>query len=483
MKLRNELGDGVAEAVGKSECAAGIANRGARRHGSEGDNLRDVVIAIASPDIVQDIVTAIVGEVHINIGHGNTLRIEEPFEEQVILNRIHVGDAGQVGDEATGSASSSGSYDDAFSFRPVDEVLNDQEVGGETGFLDDAEFVFHARAMLISDVCAEAFGKSRFAELSQIDFGRFVVRHIEMRELCFAEPDSDVAAIGDSSCIFNGFGNVFEERCHVFRRTKREIEMAKREAIFVGDFFVVANAQENVLQVAVFGVDIVHVVCRDERNARFSRNLDESGIGDHLILIVAMRLEFEEEIAFSKNRFIAECRIASALFAAGDDKRGHFAGNRPRERDDSFVIFQEEFLVDAGFVVESLNVRLGNDFHEILVAGLCFGEEDEIGTPTVFDRDATVHIRCHVDFRADNRLHVPFFRLDREFDRAIERGVVGESERGHAELLSAIKKRVDASGRREKAIVRVNVKVSERHAGYAIRKKKDVCDKLRVYAP
>ena len=216
MKLRDEFGDGVAEAIGEPEGAPGVADGGARRHGSESDNLRHVIVPVFPPNIAQNIVAAVVGEVHINIGHGNALRIEESLKEEVIRDRIHVGDPGQIGDETAGGASSAGSHHHAFALCPVDEVLHDQEVGRESGFFDNPEFVFHARAVLIGDVGAESFGETDFAEFAQIRFGRFVVGHVEVRELCFAELDVDIASVGDVLGIFNGFGDVFEECCHVF---------------------------------------------------------------------------------------------------------------------------------------------------------------------------------------------------------------------------------------------------------------------------
>ena len=216
MKLRDEFGDGVAEAIGEPESAPGVADRGARRHGSESNDLRHVIVPVFSPDIAQNIVAAVVGEVHIDIGHGDALRIEESLKKEMICDRVHVGNAGQIGDEAAGGASSAGSHHHTFALCPVDEVLHDQEVGRESGFFDNTEFVFHARAVLIGDVGAESLGETDLAEFAQIRFGCFVVGHVEVGELRFAELDVDIASIGDSLSVFNGFRDVFEECRHVF---------------------------------------------------------------------------------------------------------------------------------------------------------------------------------------------------------------------------------------------------------------------------
>ena len=117
------------------------------------------------------------------------------------------------------------------------------------------------------------------------------------------------------------------------------------------------------------------------------------------------------------------------------------------------MVFPQQVFVDARLVVEPLDVRCGNNLHEVLVAGLCFGEENKVGAAPVFHGDAALHICRYVYFRADNRLHVSLFCLYGKFDGAIERGVVGEGKRRHAEFLGTIKQGVDASGRREETIV------------------------------
>ena len=124
------------------------------------------------------------------------------------------------------------------------------------------------RAMLVEVMSVPNRFKSRFAELSQ-KTRAFLLSGTSKWGLRFAEPDSDVASIGDFSCIFNGFGNVFEECCHVFRRTEARDRDDEGEAIFVGDFLLSRMHRRMSCRSLSSGVDIVHVVCRDERNARF----------------------------------------------------------------------------------------------------------------------------------------------------------------------------------------------------------------------
>ena len=63
-------------------------------------------------------------------------RIEEALEDQAVLDRIEIGDSEAVGDDRAGrTAPSRADPDLALAGKP-DQVPDDQEVGGETHFVD-----------------------------------------------------------------------------------------------------------------------------------------------------------------------------------------------------------------------------------------------------------------------------------------------------------------------------------------------------------
>ena len=124
----DRLGDLVAECVGIVERAAGITDRRARSHRPERDDLRDVVVAVLLTDVIEHRIAPVVGEVHIDIGHGDTFGIEESLEEEGVLDRIHVGDAGQIRHEAPRRTAATRAYDDVIVLGPVGIVCHDEEV-------------------------------------------------------------------------------------------------------------------------------------------------------------------------------------------------------------------------------------------------------------------------------------------------------------------------------------------------------------------
>ena len=79
-----------------------VLDRGARLERAEGDDLADAGLAVALPDVVDHLAPALEAEVHVDVGHRHPLGIEEPLEQQVEPERVHVGDPQSVGDQRAG---------------------------------------------------------------------------------------------------------------------------------------------------------------------------------------------------------------------------------------------------------------------------------------------------------------------------------------------------------------------------------------------
>ena len=53
--------------------------------------------------VVDDAVAVVLAEVDVEVGHRHALRVEEALEQQVVAQRIEVGDAERVGDQRAGA--------------------------------------------------------------------------------------------------------------------------------------------------------------------------------------------------------------------------------------------------------------------------------------------------------------------------------------------------------------------------------------------
>ena len=87
-------------------------------------------------DVFQRLVPLVPGEIDVDVGRVLPAPVEEALEEKGVAQRVHVGDAKQVGDDAGGGAAPA-----AGSGALLHDVAHHQEVGGEPLFPDDGKLV------------------------------------------------------------------------------------------------------------------------------------------------------------------------------------------------------------------------------------------------------------------------------------------------------------------------------------------------------
>ena len=138
--VRDQPGDAVDIGEAHAERAAGVADGGLRAERAEGDDLSDAVAAVLLGDVANHLVATVVGEVHVDVGHLAALGIEEALEDELVFERVDVGDAEAEEDQAAGGAAADG-LGDALAGGELREVHDDQEILGEAGLTHDGEFV------------------------------------------------------------------------------------------------------------------------------------------------------------------------------------------------------------------------------------------------------------------------------------------------------------------------------------------------------
>ena len=179
--FRDQLRDLVDGAVRDLEHAAGVADGGAGHHRPEGDDLRDAVAAVLLGDVVDDAVAAGDGEVDVHVRHRLAARVEEALEEQVVADRVDVGDLEAVGGERAGRRAAARADRDAVPLGEGDEVPDDQEVVGEAHLLDRLELEAEALLQLRRHPVV-ALLQALLAELDEVVERVLAVRERELRQ-------------------------------------------------------------------------------------------------------------------------------------------------------------------------------------------------------------------------------------------------------------------------------------------------------------
>ena len=112
--------------------------------------MRHLVVSVLVLHPLEHLAASVVVEVGIDIGERDTVGVEKTFEQQVVLDRVDLGDAQAVGDNRSGCRSTAWTYHDAqLVLSRVDEVLHDEEVARETHRLHDVQLELHSLVHLV----------------------------------------------------------------------------------------------------------------------------------------------------------------------------------------------------------------------------------------------------------------------------------------------------------------------------------------------
>ena len=147
--IRNHLRDRIDLCIRHIQHTADIADDTARRQCTECDDLYNAVLAVFSRYIVDDLRAAFEAEIHVDIRHGNSFRVQETLEQELVPHRIQLCDAKGVGNNTSGRRSSSRSDHDVVVARKFDEIPHDQEVIDVTHRFDRIKLVFQPRFQFI----------------------------------------------------------------------------------------------------------------------------------------------------------------------------------------------------------------------------------------------------------------------------------------------------------------------------------------------
>jgi len=212
------------------------------------------------------------------------------------------------------------------------------------------------------------------------------------------------------------------------------------------------------------GVEVVESGVVDHR----PRGVEPAGQADELGIDLPLRLEaviheLDIEIPRPEDLGIAFGRPKSRLLPALTEEIGDLAAQAGGKPDQSLAVGGQELLVDPGTVIESLQVGLGQQDAEVLVAGLVLDQEQEmiVGRLAVAELAVTAAPRGDIGLAAENRLDAFVFGDSLELDRSEEVAVIGQGHGRHLVVDGGLDQGVQADGAVQDAVFRVVVKMDE----------------------
>ena len=93
---RHQLCNHIGFCIAEIHSPTHITDRTTGSHRTEGGNLGNVVLAVLAHDIVDNFAPTLLAEVSIEVGHADTLRIQESLENQRVFHGVHFRDVHTV---------------------------------------------------------------------------------------------------------------------------------------------------------------------------------------------------------------------------------------------------------------------------------------------------------------------------------------------------------------------------------------------------
>ncbi len=213
--------------------------------------------------------------------------------------------------------------------------------------------------------------------------------------------------------------------------------------------------------------DVVDVVRADRLQVVFFGE-GKKARDDVALFADAVVLEFDEVVFASEDIDIAGAGGVGLGLATVHEVLADLGGEAAGEADQALGVFGDGFEIGARLVVEALEVGVGDQFEQILVAGEVFGQDAEVKVAFAvlgFAGFFEARSRGHVELAADEGLEVGGLGGVEKLDGAEHVAMVGERDGGLAQLDGAFHQAVDFAGAVEQAVVGVDVEVDEIRGG------------------
>ena len=105
-----------------------VTNDASGSHRTKSNNLYYAVFSILLYYIINNFLTSFKTEIHINIRHGYTFRIQETFKQKIIANRIQLCNSKRISYQTACCRSSSRSYHNVMVSCIPDEIPHNKEI-------------------------------------------------------------------------------------------------------------------------------------------------------------------------------------------------------------------------------------------------------------------------------------------------------------------------------------------------------------------
>ena len=377
-----------------------ITNGAPGGHGSKGHDLSHMIVAIFFVDVIDDFSPSVYAEVHVDIRHGYTLRIQKSLKKQRVLHGVHIGNVETIADDAAGGTASPGTHRDLLALCIPDEIGNDQEVIHEPHGPDHVQLIL--QLFVILGIVGITLRKSPLTKLYQILITvRLPCREGKFGKMVVAEFKIEVTARSNLCRIFRSFRLIRKQCAHLIFALQIKLIIGKPHTIV--QRFARLYTQKNIVVAGIFLPHIVCVVGHRQWDPGLLRDADQSR-GCLLFFTDPVILDLQVETVRTKQLLQFRCFGFCILVSVIDKHLGNLAGNTAGQTDQTFRMFSKEAPVDSRLYVKALCKRFGDQIAQVMVALFVFAKQDKVRIVVIDPMFLIFHSAGrHIDLTSDNR--------------------------------------------------------------------------------
>ncbi|GAQ76711.1 hypothetical protein T45_08513 [Streptomyces turgidiscabies] len=354
--LREGLRDALTVRERVAQQTRGVLGGVLRLEPAEGVDHRRVLVAVLLNHVPHHALAVTVVEVEVHIRRVDSLGVQEPFEEQPVLQRAQLGDAHRVRHDRPRRRTTARPDGDLLGAGVPADIRHDEEVRGEPRRADDVHLGLEALHHLAGDRGAVAHGQPLQALLSQprllgLPFGGAgVLRHLVSRgEDLLVGLD----ALRDQQGVVARLREFGEQLPHLGGGLEVVAGAVEPEPVRIVLVLGDSDAQQVVVGVRVLFEDVVGIVRRQRRDAQGLRQTQQVG-ADVALQGQAVVHQLQEVVLPAEDVLVAgrdvSCLVVLAQAQPGLDR----TGGAPGRPDDALGMLRDQLHVHAGLAGREL---------------------------------------------------------------------------------------------------------------------------------
>ena len=211
----DHFGNGIYLCIWHIKDTSHITDNSPGCQGTEGNNLNHTVFAVFAHNVIDYFLSSLKSEIHINIRHRYTFRIQKTLKQKVIFDGIQQSDSQCVRYNTPCSRASSRSYLDPVLPCIMDEIPYNQEIIYVSHILNGGKLVLQTFPKFWGNRIVKSI-QAFETELVQVFPGSITIWHVKARQLGNAEFNFHMAALCDLMSILQCFQCIWKKSCHLF---------------------------------------------------------------------------------------------------------------------------------------------------------------------------------------------------------------------------------------------------------------------------